>query len=208
MISFLQQLFINQAIAPYDPRILLDFSALFNRIGFSDMGAGYAHRALILIKAALKIKQEESKYIPKLAEHVFSAMSGRMLGASKLVIEDELKNYHAEGYIALLDGLRGCEAYWEAMTVSNTALKLFPDNTDILEHRDQIKVIFKKQSELGSKVHGLEGKDLQAATHSGKIYQKPYPWMAKELNYRTPALIRQINRQFGAEMVCAETLVS
>jgi len=46
--------------------------------------------------------------------------------------------------------------------------------------------------ELGSK-----GDELIATTRCGQIYQKRYPWMNEELLFRTPALLREINKNFG-----------
>ena len=35
--------------------------------------------------------------------------------------------------------------------------------------------------------------DIVASSRTGKIYQKKYPWMGRELYIRTPALLRYVN---------------
>lgn len=175
---------------PYDPVAYIEISTSLNRIGFTDVAAGYANRALILIRAGLGI--ERVACIPRLARKVIRAMEIRHRVSTPLIIENELMVAHAGAYLALLDGLMGCSAYWDGLMVAKEALAHFPGHLDIMDMRSVLLDNFSQHSQY-LKGQGLENEEIQGLSRVGKIFYKKYPWLAKDLFYRTPALLREIN---------------
>ena len=50
----------------------------------------------------------------------------------------------------------------------------------------------------GLKDLGAAPGDLVDLTRIGRIYQKSYPWISADLHKRKPAMVREVNRNFGA----------
>lgn len=189
----------------YDPVAYVEIGTSLNRIGFTDIGAGYVNRALILIRAGLGL--EKLAYIPGIKKRVIKAMQHRLGGfsQSKLIIEDELNSTYIEAYLTLLDSLMGCSAYWDGLLVAKEALDLFPGHPDILEMRDVLKNGLQDYTKYLTS-QGLQ-EEVRGLSRTGKVFNKQYPWLKKELFYRTPALLRDINqglltRGFGGYSNC------
>jgi hypothetical protein len=164
------------------------------KLGYTDTGVSYAYKALLLIEAGLNISEVTS--IPNLAGQVRSAVHVKLRTASSIIVEDHLQSLRLEAYQFLLDGLKGCAAYWDGLQEAAKALKHFPNDPELLELRTELMAAFKEaHQELVAA--GCETRHIRDLTRTGKIYQKTYPWMDKSLYWRTPALVREVNKQFG-----------
>jgi hypothetical protein len=161
------------------------------------MGAGNAHRALILIEAGPKLKPACS-YPLNLGDEVRKSVARRLQSSSGLTLQDELDRLHAKAYSELLNGLMGCGAFWDGLIEAKTALTFFPNDVDLLDSRDCLKLGFQDQHN-GLKDAGPLAQDLVALTRTGKIYQKLYPWVDEKLYMRSSALLREVNKTIGLE---------
>ncbi|KAH8591073.1 hypothetical protein B0O99DRAFT_520093 [Bisporella sp. PMI_857] len=115
----------------------------------------------------------------------------------KNIIFIELQDVYRKACRALLEGILGCAAYRDGIQQAKRALRRFPKDHELLELQASLKIGLKGRME-GYKGMGAGSGELPALTRWGKIYQKPYPWLKEELNHRTPALLEQINKKFGA----------
>lgn len=91
----------------------------------------------------------------------------------------------------------GCGCFWDGVLVAKRALQLFPGDPDLLETRQWLKDGFTDRYD-GLKKLGADSQDLVVRSRAGKLYQKSYPWMDKELFKRKSLLVREVNRNFGA----------
>jgi hypothetical protein len=91
----------------------------------------------------------------------------------------------------------GSAAFWEGLLEANIALQNFPKHPDFLDIRRFLKEGFESRHNCIKDIV-IEVSDILAFTRTGKIYQKVYPWLDETLYSRTPALIREVNKSFGA----------
>jgi hypothetical protein len=118
----------------------------------------------------------------------------RLWGSCDAILQDELQSIQCNAYLHILNGMIGCTAWWDRLTIAAAALENFPRNADILEMRDNLSEGFLDRHN-GLREMATNEKDLVALSRTGKIYQKRYPWMDSELFIRTPGLVKAINRR-------------
>lgn len=180
--------------SPYDPLIYTDLSSIDCKLGYTDICVANAYRALLLTQAGLNTTQITS--LPNLTNDVRKAVRVRLHTSSKKTITKELNRIKLEASRHLLNGLRGCRAYWDGLQEANKALKAFPGNPEVLGLKKELDKDFKTaHQELVAA--GCKPKSIRELTRSGKIYQKKYPWVDETLSWRTPALLREVNKEFG-----------
>jgi hypothetical protein len=107
-----------------------------------------------------------------------------------------LETQRLEAYQFLVAGLKGCSANWDGLQEVAKALKLFPQDAKLLELRQELKEAFLQEHHQLVKA-GAEKKHIKDLTRTGRIYQKIYPWMDASLYWRTPALVREVNKSFS-----------
>ena len=169
-------------------------------MGFTDIGVANAHRALILIEAALNVNTFLQK--PRnLGTLVHGAISKRLGTSSALIIADEITSLNIQAYREIVNGLPGCADFWDGLLQAKAGLKRFPRDSELLEMQGELKAAFLARHKALNEVLDNE-KDIVASTRTGKIYQKRYPWMKQSLYYRTPALLRYVNARFPAAGIC------
>ncbi|RFU30735.1 hypothetical protein B7463_g5609, partial [Scytalidium lignicola] len=183
------------ASSPYDPIFYLELSRCDCKLGFPDIGVASAHKSLLLVQAGLNIFAE---IIPPNSWriNILKCLEIRLCRPSIEMINDELQYLHISTYRQLLHGLIGCAAYWDGLLVVKEALTLFPDDAELLEIRRLLNELFKERHNELTQQGATD--DIVALTRTGKIFQKPYPWLDKRLNYRTPELLKQINKSLAS----------
>lgn len=82
--------------------------------------------------------------------------------------------------------------------VAKKALEVFPGDAELLEIRKWLKDGLTDRCNKLKVLSRCDPKDLVVHSRMGKLYQKPYPWMNADLYKRLPALVREVNRNFGA----------
>ena len=196
LISYLKDIEHDLSQYPYDPSAYLDYAGLVNKIGFTDIGAAAAHRALILIEDFLNKVPEIYAQVQKA---IIARLQPRPTGPfSPNIIEDEAQTLHLHAYRHLLNGLLGCACFWEGLKVAKKALEKWPNDHELLESRQWLKEGFNDRH-TGLKDLAADAEDLVILARMGKIYQKPYPWIPTALYKRKPALVREVNKKFGAQ---------
>ncbi|KAK6581905.1 hypothetical protein PZA11_005602 [Diplocarpon coronariae] len=195
MIRYREALAHDLQFLPYDPTRYIELGLVDVKLGFSDIAAGNAHRALVLIEAALNPDTEFSG----IRSHVHEFFRFKFSGYSALAVSDELSHIRRDAYRVLLSGLVGSAAFWDGLVVAREARKLYPDDIEIAELQVDLRDGFLDRVEM-FKESGLqseaEKEDLIQRTRTGKIYQKKYPWMDQDLYSRTPATMREVNKNF------------
>lgn len=163
-------------------------------LGYTDTSVSNAYRALLLIEAGLNITQIES--LPNLGTYVRSLQHVKLRSKSPILVNDQLESQRLEAYQLLIDGLRGCSANWDGLQEVGKALKLYPGDAKLSQLRQGLKEAFKEQHNQLTEA-GCETKHTKDITRTGRIYQKIYPWMDQNLCWRTPALVREVNKSFN-----------
>ena len=179
---------------PYEPSLYLDYAQLLNKIGFTDIGAAAAHRALILIEGLLN---RDRVLYPKVRDTLIRRLQHTNRESFiPNMINNEAQTLHLQAYRTCLDGLIGCACFWEGLTVAKKALELWPRDTDLMESRQLLKEGFTDRHN-GLKDLGADTENLVVLSRNGKVYQKSYPWIPADLYKRKPALVREVNKSFG-----------
>jgi hypothetical protein len=192
-------------VTPYDPVLYIDLAGVDNELGFCDIAAANAHKALTLVKCGLSDSRILYPNIPDLKDNVRTTLGKRTLRASEILIDDELDHLRLQAYRALLKALVGCAAFHEALfVVAKEALKLYPRDyaPDGLDYSRMIA-----KGRYKERLAALTGMDCPVATLSeilkkGKIQQKKYPWLNEELNWRSEEMVRNVNEELGEGCSC------
>ena len=136
-----------------------------------------------MIEAGLKIRK--ATYPTNLGKQVRQALGKKGNGFNSLLpVYDELNSMHFKAYRELLQGLLDCAAFWDGMLVAKDALKVFPNDAEILDYNHKLAQGFKDRHNA-LKEFGVKPKQIVKISRMGKIYQKPYPWMDGEAFKRT-----------------------
>ncbi|KAK0117777.1 hypothetical protein ONS95_012102 [Cadophora gregata] len=198
--------------SPYDPVPLLLLSGVHGKLGFSDIAVGNAHRAILLIEAAMRITgsslptssnniagTQGSSAFQELDIFTRRMISTKFNGLGLYSIQDELQQLHRQAYHMLLAGMLGTGANWEGLRIAKTAQKLYPEDLELRQLEHELKGAFKDRRQAYVEVQDeeeLKKADMIEASRMGKIYQKKYPWMDQDLYKRTPKVLRQSNKTF------------
>ena len=200
LVAFRKALIHDLSLSPYDPSFLLDLSSVDSKLGFTDIGAGNAHRSLVLIEAALQVNTYQ-QYPTNLGTLVHEAIGKRLRTSSPTIITDEIQSLYQQTYGELVNSLLGCADFWDGLIQVKAGLKRFPNDPELLEMQGELKTAFIARHKGLKEVLDNE-KDIVASTRTGKIYQKKYPWMAQNLYIRTPALLRHVNSGLATSGTC------
>lgn len=199
MINYRKTLILYTIAAPHDPKFQIDLSTLEITLAFSDTATHHAYRALLLIDAGLETRAPQQS---KLTRSVRKAIADRLYAKSWLPVIDELRSLQVRAYRCLAQGLLHCMAFWDGLTVVKLALEKFPDDAELLDLEYYLLMSFKdrhaRTMEEIKDGHFPDAKAAIAETRPGRIYQKPYPWMAQKLFVRSPRLVRQVNSTFAS----------
>jgi hypothetical protein len=162
-----------------------------SKLGFTDTGAANAHRAKVLIEAALSVNTF-LQFPTDLGAFVHDAIGKRLRTKSSCIISDEIGSLLLQTYQELVHGLLGCADFWNGLVQVKAGLKRFPRDPELLEMQEALKTAFLERHKGLKEVLDNET-DIVASSRTGKIYQKKYPWMAPDLYIRTSALLRHVN---------------
>lgn len=192
---------------PYNPLNYIDLCRADIKLGFSDIAVANAHRATILLQAALCMgpKYFDYKRLSLKVQETFIKLYGTL---SPPIIFDHLQKAYCQAYQELLRACLDAAAYWDGLELAKFAIGtkkpnkkrkggMFPEDEGIMETVDKLRDAFlSRNKEL--KKQGAEGHEVVLKSRLGKIYQKHYPWLDAKLNWRTPTLINQINEGLGS----------
>ncbi|TAQ87216.1 hypothetical protein B7494_g4477 [Chlorociboria aeruginascens] len=195
LINYQKALLHDLALDPYSPSFYIDLAGLYANLGFSDIAVAHGHRALLLVQAGLGIGAGE--IFPSLVgEKVRETMARSLRTTLALIIHDELQQLLLKAYMEILISLAPCASFWDGCMVAWAALKPFPGNKEILEWKDIHKSAFEERYNCLKSLDS-KGVDIAELSTYGHIYQKSYPWLEEKLNYRSPALVRSVNKLAG-----------
>lgn len=193
---------------PHDPVPILSLSGIYGQLGFSDIAVGYAHRASLIVEAAMSINKSillndtqsvtgapASTVLNTLAKDMISI---KLHGLGPCSMGDELQHLHRQSYQMLLAALLGTGANWDGLLLAKTALKLYPEDLELKELQHELKEAFRYRSEgyREAQYKARMNADMVEAIQMGKIYQKKYPWMDQDLYKRTSQTLREANEAF------------
>jgi hypothetical protein len=189
---------------PYDPETYIHLAALDNVLGFCDIAAANAHKALTLVKCGLSEPESKSIYpsLPTIKVEVRNTIGKRSLTTAEIIINDELYHLRLLAYRSLLEALCGCAAYYEALfVVAKRALSLYPYDDEL----DHFRMIAK--GGYRARLDALKDTKCPIATLSeimkkGKIAQKRYPWLDESLYWRSEEMVRKVNKELGDKCNC------
>lgn len=119
------------------PAWYIQLSKIDHKLGFCDIGAANAHRALILIRAGLCI--DKNTYPSRLGEEVRRCIASRLDEESKITVTSTLNELHLAALCQVLYNMLGSGAFWEGLIETRHTLTLFPDNEELVETRRQLK---------------------------------------------------------------------
>lgn len=161
------------AITPYDPIRYIELARVDSRLGFGDIGAGNANRALKLIEAALAPHRVSHK------QEVLSTMAKRLVTTSEVILFDELRHLKLQALYVLFDSLTLCEDFLSMKAMAKKAFKrgILAGDPRLKEYYISAKIFLKDPS-----------------FHEGRIWCKQYPWQKEELFRRSHALLLDINQ--------------
>ncbi|RDW84865.1 hypothetical protein BP6252_02455 [Coleophoma cylindrospora] len=188
---------------PYDPKHWIELCQCCLTLGFADIAAAAAHKALILIKASLNLDHgcEGIVYPSNLEILTKMTLGERLHTRSPTIIEEELKNLLLICYSGLLSSLLACGTFWEGLRAAKEALSIFPKDVDLLETRNMLRDYFyERQNSLKAGAADKVDESLILMTRVGEIYQVQYPWLDTRLNDRTPALVRELNDNLNSQI--------
>jgi hypothetical protein len=200
LIAYRKALVHDMSISPYDPSLRIDISSVDSKLGFTDTGAANAHRAMILIEAALKVNTF-LQYPRNLGVLVHNAIGKRLGTDSPIIIAEEMTSLQLQAYQELVNSLLGCGALWDGLVQVKAGLKRFPRDPELLEMQGELKTAFLARHNGLKELFDNE-KDILASSRTGKIYQKKYPWMAQDMYIRTPGLLRKVNKGLARHGIC------
>jgi hypothetical protein len=123
---------------------------------------------------------------------VHNAIGKRLRTRSPSIIADEIGSLLLQTYQELVNSLLGCADFWDGLVQVKAGLKRFPRDPELLEMQGALKKAFLERHK-GLKEVLDNDSDIVASSRTGKIYQKKYPWISRELYIRTPALLRHVN---------------
>ncbi|CAG8961153.1 hypothetical protein HYFRA_00002696 [Hymenoscyphus fraxineus] len=192
-----QSLIQHLDVFPYNPRSYADLAAVYNQLGFTDVGTANAYKAILLTECALSDSATSYPSLPYLRTEVLNFMSAKHWTNSIRRIDHELNDIRSYAYRELLYGLMYCGAFWEGLVEARKALKLYPHDQVIKGFVQDLKGELLQRCEILAK----GGRDkVEQATYAkrGSIYIIKYPWMDERLFYRTPEMLRQVNESLSS----------
>lgn len=208
MVKYREAIVHDLTILPYNPSLYIELALVEARLGFSDIAASNAYRALVLIESVFSphphpLKPQPGPPTPRsfstLRKAVSTFLSHKYPTHGPLAMKDEIAHLHVQAYQALLTGLVGSAAFWDGLIEAEKARALYPHDAHLAELQADLKAGFLDRCEL-FRASGLPGKieaaDLVERTRSGKIYQVRYPWVEEALYRRTPATLRAVQEDF------------
>ena len=153
-----------------------------------------------MVRAGLNI--DKSTFPKSLGLDVRRCMASRTAGDDLSVIS-ELRLLHVRAFHELLLNLLDSGAFWEGLEVAKEALRVFPKDKGLIETEFSLKEAFIGKCRATEAIDGetVQIEDIEAiADHNrqGSVYQKLYPWLDKTLYSRPEAVVKEVNRTFGA----------
>lgn len=179
-------------MTPYNPALYIDLARVDLKLGFCDIGVANAHKAIILLEAALHITKDH--YPRALPDIVRTFVAKKVQSQSTYVIDDELQNARLKAYRELLYGFLGCGAYWDGIIEAKKALKEFPGDNDLLETQNQLMEGF-LDTHNGLKDLAVPPEEIGFLSRLGKIFQKKYPCIPAHLYKRTMETVDKFNNE-------------
>lgn len=176
-----------------------------NKLGFCDVAAGNGYRALILVQSGLR-KYKRKVYPPNVGSIVRDMIGHDLLSKRQYaqdpnrlpqaLIDDELEDLECQAYKVILAALLGCAAFYDGRLWAKAALKKYPNDAGLRELQANLDLGYSERLEHLKEAGGeMETPEMTYAGRTGRIFQKPYPWMDEHLFHRTPKEIDTINRQ-------------
>jgi len=198
---------------PHNPHLYLDRARLYEKLGFPDLAAADAYRALSLLESVVDPDGFEF-HAKKVVER---KKDNGDEGGDKDEDEDEdeddgtvpvtQEEYDAligEVYAVLVRSLVRCGCYRDAYEFGVRGLGLLRDlaNTPssativLNEQMDQIKTIYKFRTDTQGDID-LESIDSAALPAQGKARRVLYPWNEHEPDRRAPEELRFLNERLA-----------
>lgn len=186
------------AVYPYNPTCYADLAAVYNQLGFTDVASGNAYKAILLVECALSDSPTCYPSLPHLREEVLKFMRAKHVTNSAAQIDDELNNARAYAYRELLFALMYSGAFWDGLVEAMKAKRLYPHDSQIVELMGELKAGYQERIELlASPKAKLNESEQKSFSKKGKIILIKYPWLDEKLFYRTPEMLRQVNKSLN-----------
>ncbi|KAL3423099.1 Wd tetratricopeptide repeat domain-containing protein [Phlyctema vagabunda] len=199
LIAWRQEILTTIKKSPYNPTSWVDLANVYQTLGFSEISAATAYKALILCRVGKGIKIDGPFYptkLPLLVRELYSNMY-RTHGLS--LLQSLMTVPHILAMRALLSALMSCASYYEGWMIATEATKELPGRTEFLNWKRAFHIAYKDQRDemiaYGAKPEVLKhGK-------CGGIYTKPYPWLDEKFSKRPEELVKTINKTLANQNV-------
>lgn len=198
---------------PHNPHLYLDRARLYEKLGFPDLAAADAYRALSLLESVVDPDGFEF--------HAKKVVEGKKDNGDEAgdknedededededdgtvpVTQEEYDALIGEVYAVLVRSLVRCGCYRDAYDFGVRGLGLLRDlantpssaTTVLNEQMDQIKTIYKFRTDTQGDID-LESIDSAALPAQGKARRVLYPWNEHEPDRRAPEELRFFERK-------------
>ncbi|KAH0538674.1 hypothetical protein FGG08_004749 [Glutinoglossum americanum] len=197
--------------SPYDLILYLDRARVYTRLGYPDLAAGDAYRALLL---ADEVRDETGEYHEEaalaLSDHCDTDPG--ICGNGDATTDERLEQLLNEGtlkcYRVLSSNLSRCGCLKSAWDFCKRGLALFAEDTELSEERERIlscgKRLLREQSSDGGHVSrddgdGDEGGDVHPndLPDQGFARREVYPWNAYEPDRFSPESLDFLNKEMA-----------
>jgi hypothetical protein len=194
---------------PHNPHLYLDRARLYEKLGFPDLAAADAYRALSLLESV--VDPDGCEFHAK--KVVESSVSQKDNGdesededdddGTVPVTQEEYDALIGEVYAVLVRSLVRCGCYRDAYEFGVRGLGLLRDlangssaTTVLHEQMDQIKTIYKFRTDTQGEID-LDAIDSAALPAQGRARRVLYPWNEHEPDRRAPEELRFLNERLA-----------
>lgn len=169
---------------PHNPQIYLDRAKLYAKLGFYDLAAADAYRALTLLECA--IEPDSAEYVAQ--RRVDTTDDGDDEEEFVEITESEYESMIGETYLILVQSLVQCGCLRDAFEFRGRAI----------EHLSSLDANFKEIiSQLQNMDKGLDIPAEKMATLPGQGYARRvlYPWNEHEPDRKAPETLDLLNKR-------------
>lgn len=179
------------AVFPYNPICYANLASAYNQLGFTDIAASNAYKAILLVECALYDSTTSYPSLPYLRENILTFMRLMLVTNSRCRIDDQLNEIRAYAYRELLFALKYSGAFWDGLLEGKKAKELYPGDRRILNLMDELRDNYLDRCKFSE--NNLDKNQQKTFSKRGKIITLQYPWLDAKLFYRTPEMLRQVN---------------
>lgn len=182
--------------SPYDPSLYISRASVYHELGYPDLCAGDAYKALLLMD---ELEDESGEY----HEQASSAFKSRC-SSSDTNLEDLTVTWIACIYEKLTLGLVGCGDFRAAYDYAQQAARRFPDSNlkSLPQHVLHELGKVTESRDGGSQTSNTNGDIDKASSHDlsdrGFVRREVYPWNRYEPDRCSSQFISSLNGQLAS----------